>query len=145
MRTRILVALVAAVATTACPYPTAPRVRGVSGGVGGSGDQLVYVTQPASAVANITIAPAVQVAAVDSLGVVDSTFTGAVTLTLVTSTVGASLSGTTTVSAVLGVAVFSDLSVNPAGTGYTLLASGSGLASVGSTSFDITSAAVSAR
>src|SRR6185436_4100205 len=51
---------------------------------------------------------------------------------------GATLSGTTPVSAASGVATFFDLSLNKTGTGYTLTASASGLAPVTSTAFDIT-------
>src|SRR5207253_2380065 len=51
---------------------------------------------------------------------------------------GATLSGTTPVAAVSGVATFFDLSLNKTGTGYTLTASASGFAPVTSAAFDIT-------
>src|SRR5204862_8147136 len=51
---------------------------------------------------------------------------------------GSTLSGTTPVAAVGGVATFVDLSVNKTGTGYTLTGSASGFAPVTSTAFDIT-------
>src|SRR5207253_4421023 len=47
------------------------------------------------------------------------------------------LSGTTPVTAVGGVATFFDLSLNKTGTGYTLTASASGFTTVTSTAFDI--------
>src|SRR5438034_10731895 len=51
---------------------------------------------------------------------------------------GATLSGTTPVAAVAGVASFLDLSLNRTGTGYTLTASANAFAPVFSTAFDIT-------
>src|SRR6266550_2163971 len=52
--------------------------------------------------------------------------------------VGGTLSGTTSVNAVNGVATFSTLSINNAGNGYTLTASASGLTGATSTAFNIT-------
>src|SRR2546422_8373620 len=60
------------------------------------------------------------------------------TVALGTNPGGAILSGTTPVAAVGGVATFF-LSLNKAGTGYTLTASASGFAPVTSTAFDIIS------
>src|SRR5439155_6809374 len=51
---------------------------------------------------------------------------------------GSTLSGTTPVAAVGGVATFTDLSLNKTGTGYTLTASASGFSPVTSSAFDIT-------
>ena len=48
------------------------------------------------------------------------------------------LSGTTIVTAVNGVATFSDLSIDKAGNGYTLVAAASGLTGATSTTFNIT-------
>ena len=57
-----------------------------------------------------------------------TTLTGNVTVALATAPVGASLSGgPTTVTAVQGVATFSDLSLDLAGTGYTLKVSSGGV------------------
>jgi hypothetical protein len=50
---------------------------------------------------------------------------------------GLALSGTVTVSAVKGVAVFSDVSINLAGTGFRLTATSGGLASATSATFNI--------
>src|SRR5207302_2215487 len=50
---------------------------------------------------------------------------------------GATLGGTTPVTAVSGVATFFDLSLNKTGTGYTLTASSTGFTAVTSTAFDI--------
>src|SRR5205807_2997885 len=83
------------------------------------------------------ITPAVKVRALDALGNVATGFTGAVAIALGSNPGGSTLSGTTPVTAVSGVATFF-VSLNKAGTGYTLAASASGFAPVTSTAFDIT-------
>ena len=60
-----------------------------------------------------------------------------ISITSGTGTSGATLLGTTTVSAVDGVATFSDLQINTAGSDYTLTVSSSGLTSLVSSAFDI--------
>jgi len=114
----------------------------VSGGGGGTGSNappvLSFVVQPNSANAGQTITPAVEVLARDSLGATDSAFTGTISVALASNSTGATLSGTTTVRPVNGIASFSDLSIDKAGT-YTLSASSSGAATVTSSAFPITS------
>src|SRR5207253_1363630 len=56
---------------------------------------------------------------------------------------GGTLAGTTAVAAVAGVATFSNLSINKAGSGYTFSAAASGLTGTTSTGFTISPAAVS--
>ncbi|HET7250881.1 MAG TPA: hypothetical protein VFI79_13610 [Gemmatimonadales bacterium] len=109
----------------------------------GAPSQLVFTAQPPNAAAGATLTPAVQVTAKDGSGNVVTTFNGAVTLSITSGTgaAGAILSGTKTVTAVSGVANFGDLSVDRAGTGYTLSATAVGLAGATSTSFSITSGA----
>src|SRR5437016_2959244 len=104
----------------------------------GAVTQLVFGTQPGTTVANRLIAPAVKVRALDALGNLVPSFTGSVTIALGNNPGGATLSGTTPVSAASGVATFFDLSLNKTGTGYTLTASASGLGPVTSIAFDIT-------
>ncbi|PYO45106.1 MAG: hemagglutinin, partial [Gemmatimonadetes bacterium] len=104
----------------------------------GTATQLVYSTEPSPTVAGHQISPAVKVRAVDALGNLVSGFTGSVSVALGSDPGGSTLSGTTPVAAVGGVATFSDLSLNKTGTGYTLAASASGFAPVTSTAFDIT-------
>ncbi len=106
----------------------------------GAATSLTFTGQPQSTLANAAIAPAVVVEARTGSGALASTFTGPVTLAFGTNPTGATLGGTLTVNAVGGVATFSDLSVNNAGTGYTLTASSSGLANATSAAFDIASA-----
>src|SRR6185437_4050288 len=103
----------------------------------GAASQLVFGTQPGTTVANRVIAPAVKVRALDALGNLVPSFTGSVTIALGSNPGGATLSGTTPVSAASGVATFFDLSLNKTGTGYTLTASATGFATVTSTAFDI--------
>src|SRR5205814_973593 len=100
--------------------------------------QLAFTVQPSNTVAGAAISPAVQITALDPAGNPVPSFTGSVTVALGNNPGGSTLSGTTTVAAVNGVATFVDLSLNKTGTGYTLTASASGFAPVTSTAFDIT-------
>src|SRR3989442_9131640 len=93
---------------------------------------------PRCTVANRLISPAVKVRALDAFGNLATGFNGAVAVALGANPGGATLSGTTPVAAVGGVATYFDLSVNKAGTGYTLTATASGVPSVTSTPFDVT-------
>ncbi|HYS61540.1 MAG TPA: hypothetical protein VEM27_13190, partial [Gemmatimonadales bacterium] len=103
----------------------------------GAATQLVFGTQPGTTVAGQQITPAVKVRALDAFGNVATEFTGAVAIALGSNPGGSTLSGTTPVAAVNGVATFF-MSLNKSGTGYTLTASGGGFAPVTSTAFDIT-------
>jgi hypothetical protein len=76
----------------------------------------------------------------DGLGNVDPSYTGPVTLSLAGGPAGSRLQGQTTVNAVAGVATFAGLSVDAAGSGYTLQASAGSLAA-DSGSFSVTPAA----
>lgn len=126
---------VGAVAASGCPNSLAPHQVGVGGG--GGGRFLTFFVEPTTAHAGAFITPAVQVAVEDSTGAVDSTYQGGVTLALSTNPGNATLSGTTTVVFVSGVASFSDLTVNVAATGYVMSAASSGLTTITSTTFDI--------
>jgi streptogramin lyase len=74
-----------------------------------------------------------QVGVYDQLGNIDTSFNGTVTVSLGNNPGGAGLSGTTTVTANQGVATFSGLSLNNAGTGYSLVVSGTGVSGTVST------------
>src|SRR5207253_2500816 len=104
----------------------------------GTATQLAFTVQPSTTVAGAAISPAVQVTALDPAGNLVPGFTGSVTVTLGNNPGGATLSGTPPVCPARGVATLFDLSLNKAGTGYTLTASASGLGPVTSTAFDIT-------
>src|SRR5207253_177678 len=95
----------------------------------GAASQLVFGTQPGTTVAGQQITPAVKVRALDAFGNVATGFTGAVAVALGSNPGSATLSGTTPVAAVSGVATFF-VSLNKAGTGYTLTASAGGFAPV---------------
>ena len=103
--------------------------------------RLRFQTGPQnSAAAGASIGP-VTVAILDFNGLVVATDNRPVTISL-TQPNGATLSGTTTVNAVNGVATFSGLSVNQVGT-YTLTVTADGLLPAESAAFNITSGAAS--
>ena len=77
----------------------------------------------------------------DGAGNVATGFNGVVTLSLGTHSGGAALGGGFSMNAVNGVAVFTGLTLNKPGAGYTLQASGNGLPSVSTTAFNATPAA----
>jgi len=68
---------------------------------------------------------------------VDSSFTASVTVVIGTNPLGGRLSGTLSVAPVNGVALFGDLTIDKAGTGYTLNATTSGATGASSASFDV--------
>ena len=83
--------------------------------------QLAVTAPPPPSVS--TGAPfAIEVSAEDAQGNVDTTYTGAVTLSLAGGTAGAVLGGTVSTVAIDGVATFSALSLGVAGTGFTVKA-----------------------
>src|SRR5207249_876523 len=104
----------------------------------GAAAQLAFTTQPSSTTAGAAITPAVQVTARDALGNTVPGFSGAVTVAIGANPVGGTLSGTTTVAAVGGVATFSNLGVDQSGSGYTLTATAAGLTGATSAAFAIT-------
>ncbi|MCB9893030.1 MAG: hypothetical protein H6839_01110 [Planctomycetes bacterium] len=107
----------------------------------GPATQLVLVTQPAGAAPGVafTTQPVVQVQ--DSTGALvssDNSTQVTVSITAATGTSGAVLSGTTTVTAVNGVVTFSGLSIDLAGSGYTLdFTDGGALTDATSNTFDV--------
>src|SRR5439155_100515 len=107
--------------------------------IAGRADRLLFTVQPSTTTAAGTMRPSVRVTALDALGNRATRFTGAVTVALTagTGTAGATLSGATTVAAVDGVAIFSTLSVDRVGNGYTLSAAAAGLTGATSTAFGI--------
>src|SRR6185295_11422343 len=83
-------------------------------------DRVAFVVQPANANAGASIAPAVQVAVQDAFNNTVTSSSASVTVAIGSNPGGGTLSGTTTVAAVNGVATFSNLSIDKVGTGYTL-------------------------
>src|SRR5207249_2073182 len=107
----------------------------------GQAAQLLFTVQPTGTTAGAVITPAVRVTARDAQGNTATGFNGSVTVALGANASGATLSGTPTATAVAGVATFGDLSLNRAGTGYTLTAAATGVASGTSAAFDVGAAA----
>jgi hypothetical protein len=102
----------------------------------GNATHLVFTTSPSSAVAGGAIA--IQLAAQDAFGNTATTFTGIVSISL--GPTGA-LGGTTSVSAVAGIATFTDLIIAAAGESYVLTATSSGVQDVVSAAFSVSAAA----
>ncbi len=103
----------------------------------GVATQLIFLAEPPSSVSagsgfDLTVE------AVDGFGTLGALFAGSVTLGLANNPGGGTLSGTTMVSAVGGIAVFQGLSINNVGNGYTLLAAVSGLNAAETSSLSVT-------
>ena len=140
MRVSRLAVLGAVIAAAACD-PIGRSVTGISRGGGNGGDAqraLAFTVQPSSAIVGDNIIPAIEVTVRDTLENTDSSFGGSVTVALGANPAGAFLQGTKSVAVVFGVARFGELSVNRAGTGFTLVATASGASSATSAAFDIT-------
>jgi hypothetical protein len=98
---------------------------------------LAFVQQPSGAEGGtaLTTPPIVEIR--DAAGHRVRDATGPVKVALGANPAGGSLSGSLSVNAVDGVAVFSNLAVDKVGSGYTLTASAAGLTSATSASFDV--------
>ena len=96
-----------------------------------------FTQQPGNTTAGSAITPAVRVAVQDAGGATVTGSSAAVTLAIGTNPASGTLAGTLTTNAVNGVATFSNLSINNVGTGYTLVASSSGLSGATSAAFNI--------
>ena len=105
-------------------------------GSAASATQLAITTQPAGATAGaqFTTQPVVEIHDATNQLVTGATHFVAVSLN---GGSGGTLSGTLIVQAVNGVATFTDLSINQAGSGYSLTFSAVNLTSATSTSFDV--------
>jgi uncharacterized repeat protein (TIGR01451 family) len=106
----------------------------------GAATQLAFTIQPGTALAGRTIAGPPTVAIRDVNGdtvTADNSTQVTVAIKAGTGTSGASLSGTLTKTVVNSVAIFNDLSIDLAGTGYVLTASVSGLTAGDSVAFDV--------
>jgi hypothetical protein len=117
-------------------YTLTASATGLSGATSASFDvlpngsvQLVFTLQPVDSKAGQAIL--VEVAIQDALGNIYTAYTGNMTVAIGNNPAGGTLSGSTTVAAVAGVATFSDLSIDVPGTAYTLIAS----TTIGGTTF----------
>ncbi|MCE9601072.1 MAG: hypothetical protein K8S21_02515 [Gemmatimonadetes bacterium] len=97
---------------------------------------LVFSVQPAGGTPGGTLAPSPRATAVDAFGNL-TTFAGTVTLALGANPGGATLTGTTSVTAVNGVATWTNVQVSAPGIGYTFVASAAGLSNATSDPFSI--------
>ncbi len=140
--------LVASVAPSAARVPNAASLSldgatifsdGVSGPISvvpGGPTQLSFSTNPATTIVGATLAP-VRVTIRDACAGAVNNSSLPVTIALGNNPVSAELFGTTTVTAVNGVATFSTLWLNRPSAGYTLVASSAGLTQVNSNAFTI--------
>ena len=99
--------------------------------------KLSFITQPTQTNAGATISPAVRVAIQDGFGNLLDNAALPVTLTIGNNPGEATLTGTTTVNAVEGIATFANLIIKTPGENYTLVASSPGLANATSDPFDV--------
>ena len=100
--------------------------------------RLGFIGQPQSGgAAGQPLAPPVRVAVQDDIGRTVTVATTAITLGLSDNPTGATLAGTLTVNAIQGVATFSNLRLDKAGTGYTLRATAAPLSPAISTPFGV--------
>jgi hypothetical protein len=135
---RRIVALVATLALTSC--------EGRPGGLTGftplnlPASKLTVLSQPSDEAVGARITPVIQVAVQNGSNqtVTTSTASISVVITQGTGTAGAILTGTTINNPTSGgIAVFDNLQINVAGTGYTLTFSAPGLTPVVSAPFNI--------
>ena len=116
-------------------------IAGCGGGGSGGDDapatKLAFSDQPASANTGASLGTII-VDIQDASGNRVTSATDNVTLAIGTNPGGASLSGTVSVAAVAGRATFAGISLNNAGTGYTLTASSPGLSAATSSAFNVT-------
>ena len=102
---------------------------------------LAFGTQPGNGTAGSILSSQPVVAVKDSEGNTVTSATSSVTVAITSGsgTNGASLAGTRTVTAVNGIAAFTDLRIDTTGSDYSLTASSSGLTSAVSSSFGVSS------
>jgi hypothetical protein len=108
----------------------------VAAAVGGA-TQLGFLVQPSEVQRNASITPSVRVEVRDASGSRVTTATTPVTMAIAANPGNSTLSGTLTRAAVSGVATFDNLSLNRAGTGYTLRATATGLTAATSIAFRV--------
>ena len=105
--------------------------------VAGPAATLQFTVQPVNVMGGVAITPPVEVTAVDSVGNAAAGFVGRVTMALAGTWASGTFAGTTVVSAVNGVATFSDLSITQVGSAYLLTASAAGLSGATSAPFGV--------
>ena len=132
------VGLSGTVGTYTLTYTSSPSYTSTNQSIGlvaGAANKLVFTTQPSTSTAeNFTFAQQPVVTIQDASG---NTVNTTVRVDLDLTTGSGSLSGTTSVNAVAGVATYSDLSINTAGNDKVITASSAGLISASTSTFSI--------
>lgn len=105
----------------------------------GQPTQLAFAQSPVNTFISTVISPSITVEIRDASNQIVSAAGNSVSLSILNNAGGGVLSGTTTVNAINGVATFSGISINAIGSGYTLQATSTGLASATSAVFSIIS------
>lgn len=98
---------------------------------------ISFLVAPSTTRPGAVMTPAVQVAVQDAVGNIVTTATNAITVAFGANPASGTLSGTTTVAAVNGIATFSNLAINNPGDGYTLTAATTGQPTITSGQFSI--------
>jgi hypothetical protein len=133
---------IVAISLSGCTAPirnSTSAQKGNSNSSAGVASQLIFVSQPSSAVEGATIAPAVRVLVADAQGNAVATATNPIELSFNANPGNGVLQGTTTVAASGGASTFSNLSIDAAGSGYSITASSVGLTPATSAGFSISS------
>ncbi len=120
-------------------------ITAIAAGFGGTvglrapvaGPYLHFSAQPSGAPMLQPFVPPIRVSVRDRFGETMGTAGNPITLLMGANPGGGRLSGTTTATAVNGVATFDNVCINRVGKGYTLLATAAGLGSAMSEAFDI--------
>ena len=100
--------------------------------------KLAVIQQPTNTVAGARISPAVTVAVEDAKGNIVTGSNLAITVAIGNNPSRGKLSGTASVNAVKGMATFANLTIDKAGSGYTLRASGCDVTAATSSCFNVT-------
>ena len=111
-------------------------IQGVNVTPGPAAELAVTAQPPGSTTAGSSFGLSVSVE--DAFGNLATTYSGSVTVALATAPSGGLLSGTTTMTISQGVAAFTGLALDAAGTAYTLEATGQGLTSTTTNAFIVT-------
>ncbi|HQR17884.1 MAG TPA: hypothetical protein PK948_05920, partial [Gemmatimonadales bacterium] len=107
----------------------------------GNAASVAFVQEPTAVTAGAAITPAPTVRVLDGAGNLVTTPAQTVALTISTNPGGATLSGTTSVATVSGLATFPGISLNRSGAGYRLRAAAGALVPDTSVAFNVTAAA----
>ena len=99
---------------------------------------LKFAVQPGATTTGSFISPPVRVVVLNELGKPDSTFHERMSVELAMNPTGATLTGTTEIDVVNGVAVFSNLRIDRPGAGYALRAAAPSKPAVASARFNVT-------